>query len=108
MCDALQQLRTSFSTTIMLEDLKSFLQEEARVLEVGTKVEAIVGTLEEVRHETMLYSRCGVMLGVDSLHQEQVDILKLSSLREAFLKEKRRNFMKYCPNGGGFNRISYL
>ena len=54
MCDALQQLRTSFSTTIMLEDLKSFLQEEARVLEVGTKVEAIVGTLEEVRHETML------------------------------------------------------
>ena len=55
MCDALQQLRTSFSTTIMLEDLKSFLQEEARVLEVGTKVEAEVGTLEEVRHETMLY-----------------------------------------------------
>ena len=73
---ALQQLRTSFSTIIMPEGLKSFLQEEASVLEVGQKVEAIVrtcgATLEEVRHETMLHTRC-VMLGMDSPHQATIE-----------------------------------
>ena len=73
---ALQQLRTSFSTIITPEGLKSFLQEEASVLEVGQKVEAIVGTcgasLEEVRDETMLHTRC-VMLGVDSPHQATIE-----------------------------------
>ena len=73
---ALQQLRSSFSTIIMPEGLKSFLQEEASVLEVGQRVEAIVGTcsasLEEVRHETMLHTRC-VMLGMDSPHQATIE-----------------------------------
>ena len=45
-------------------------------MEVGQKVEAIVrtcgATLEEVRHETMLHTRC-VMLGMDSPHQATIE-----------------------------------
>ena len=98
---ALQQLRSSFSTIIMPEGLKSFLQEEASVLELGQRVEAIVRTcgasLEEVRHKTMLHTRC-MMLGMDSPHQatietvlemrrlfqEQVDSLELDFTADQF------------------------
>ena len=69
---ALKQLRTSFSTIIMPEGLKSFLQEEASVLEVSQKVGTCGASLEEVRHETMLHTRC-VMLGMDSPHQATIE-----------------------------------
>ena len=87
----LQQLRTSFSTIIMPEGLKSFLQEESSVMEVGQKVEAIVGTfgvsLEEVRHETMLHTRC-VMLGMESPHQATVE--NVLEMRRLFQEQVNR------------------
>ena len=75
---ALQQLRTSFATIIMPEGLKSFLQEEASVLEVGRKVEEIVAScgvsLEEVVQDTRLHTRC-VMLGMESPHLATVQLV---------------------------------
>ena len=52
----------------MPEGLKSFLQEEASVLEVGRRVEEIVAScgvsLEEVVAEIRLRTKC-IMLGMD-------------------------------------------
>ena len=62
---------------MMPEGLKSFLQ-EARVLEVGRRLEEIVAscmvTLEEVVADTMLHTRC-VMLGMHSPNLATVQLV---------------------------------
>ena len=105
---ALQQLRTSFSTIIMPEGLKSFLQEEASVMEVGQKVEAIVrtcgATLEEVRHETMLHTRC-VMLGMDSPHQATIEtVLEMRRLFQEQVGRFKLILGIYFVSGGDSKR----
>ena len=74
----LQQLRTSFSSIIMPEGLKSFLQEEPSLLEVGRRLGELVAScgvrLEEVVADTRLHTRC-VMLGMDSPHLGTVQLV---------------------------------
>ena len=85
---ALQHLRSSFATIVMPEALKSFIKEDASVVEVGRRIEGIVGvsgtSLEEVRHETMLHTRC-VMLGVDSPHLATVQLV--AEMRRLFQEQ---------------------
>ena len=75
---ALQQIRTSFTSIIMPEGLKSFLQEEPSLLEVGRRLEELVAScgvsLEEVVADTRLHTRC-VMLGMDSPHLATVQLV---------------------------------
>ena len=105
---ALQQIRTSFTSIIMPEGLKSFLQEEPSLLEVGRRLEELVAScgvrLDEVVADTGLHTRC-VMLGMDSPHLATVQLV--AELRRKLVHVDGKVLLDFNPIlTGAMPRIS--
>ena len=75
---SLENLSASFSTIIMPEGIKNFMQDDASVIEMCELVEDIITSgglaIEELKHETRLHTRC-CMLAMESSHLAAVELV---------------------------------
>ena len=82
---SLENLSASFSTIIMPEGIKNFMQDDSSVIEMCDLVEEIITSgglaIEELKHETRLHTRC-CMLAMESSHLAAVELV--TSMRQRY------------------------